>query len=106
MTDETDDRGALLASARPWSLGVNVGAMPISASWPLARIAVYENGILVTALGRPTWIDRDDVLVVARSAGGIRVEWDGGVRTNAAFAMGLGRGRLIRALEAAGFVVR
>ena len=106
MTDEQDGRGELIARFRPWSLGLNVGAMPISAGWPMGRLAVFERGVAATALGREVWIGGEDVLVIARSGGGIRIEWDGGVRTNVVFAMGLGRGRLVTALEAAGFDVR
>ena len=106
MTDRQEEPGDVIAVFRPWTLGVNAAAVPVSANWPFAKLSVFQHGINARLLGRDVWVDHDEVLVVARSAGGIRIEWDGGVRTNAIFLMGLRRGRLVQALESAGFAVR
>lgn len=103
--DESQARGALLARFRPWNLGVNLGTMPITAGFPLARFEVYEHGLLVRALNRDTFIERGDIMLIVRVALGIRVHWQLGDREAIAFASAVRPGRIAAALRDAGFAV-
>jgi len=96
-------RGAVLARFRPWNLGINLGTMPITATFPLARFEVYEHGVLVRALGQDTFIEREDILLIKRVALGIRIHWQYGEREAIAFASTARPGKIAAALRQAGF---
>jgi len=103
---EDADRGALLARIRPWSVGVNLAGFPVSAGFPAPRrFEVYENGLLVRALTTTEFIERGDIMLITRVPLGVRIHWEYGAGEAIAFVSSFRRGRMVRALEGAGFRV-
>jgi hypothetical protein len=107
MDHDEPARGALLASIRPWSVGVNLAGLPVTAGFPAPRrFEVYENGCFVRALTAAEFIERQDIMLITRVPLGVRIHWEYGAGEAIAFVSSFRRGRLIRALEAAGYEVR
>ncbi|MFC4244197.1 hypothetical protein ACFOYW_12510 [Gryllotalpicola reticulitermitis] len=105
MADELD-RGALVATMRPWSVGINAAGYPVSAGFPGARrFQIYEGGLLVQALSVVQFIERAEILAILRVPLGVRVHWELGAGEGIAFVSSPARGRMIRALESAGYTV-
>ena len=103
---EEPDRGALLASIRPWSVGINAAGYPVSATFPgPRRFEIYEHGLFVRALSVLEFIERADILAIVRVPLGVRVHWELGAGEGIAFISSPRRGRIIRELEAAHYVV-
>jgi hypothetical protein len=107
MSDDDPGRGALLARIRPWSVGVNLAGLHITAGFPAPRrFEIYENGCLVRALTLVEFIERRDLILITRVPLGVRLHWEYGAGEAIAFVSTFRRGRLIRALEGAGYEVR
>jgi hypothetical protein len=105
MTDAGEgERGAPLARIRPWSVGVNLAGLPVSAGFPAPRrFEIYENGLLLRALTVVEFIERGDIMLIKRVPLGVRVHWEYGAGEAIAFVSSFRRGRITRALEAAGY---
>ena len=100
------ERGALLARIRPWSVGVNLAGLPVTAGFPAPRrFEVYENGLFVRALTVAEFIERGDIMLIRRVPLGVRMHWEFGAGEAIAFVSSFRRGRLVRALEAARYTV-
>lgn len=105
MSDEPE-RGALLARVRPWSVGVNLAGLPVTAGFPAPRrLEIYENGLFVRALTVHEFIERGAIMLITRVPLGVRIHWEYGAGEAIAFVSSFRRGRMIRALESAGYAV-
>ncbi|WP_162940330.1 hypothetical protein [Gryllotalpicola protaetiae] len=106
MIEDEVERGALLARIRPWSVGVNLAGLPVTAGFPAPRrLEVYENGLLVRALTVEEFIERGELMLITRVPLGVRIHWEYGAGEAIAFVSSFRRGRIIRALESAGYAV-
>ena len=104
--DDVTERGALLARIRPWSVGVNLAGLPVTAGFPApCRLEIYENGLFVHALIVAEFIERGKIMLITRAPLGVRIHWEYSAGEAIAFVVSFRRGRLIRALEDAGYPV-
>lgn len=107
MDEAEPERGVLLARIRPWSVGVNLAGLPVTAGFPAPRrLEVYENGLFVRALTVAEFIDRRDIMLITRVPLGVRIHWEFGAGEAIAFVSSFRRGRMVGALQDAGYEVK
>ncbi|OZB81695.1 hypothetical protein [Microbacterium sp. 13-71-7] len=97
--------GSPLSTFRPLGLGVRTGAFPVNVGWPFpCRLSIYREGLSFRLLGAETWIPHEEIEMILRGPGQIRVIWsNNGANASATASDWFRVERLVAALEEGGY---
>ena len=94
-----------LATFRPLGVGVRTGAVPINIGWPFPRsLSIYREGLSFRLFRSETWIPHEQIEMIMRGPGLIRVIWsEHGVSASATASDWFRIARIAKALEEGGY---